>query len=928
MCKTGCFVVELLQPLVIDYSPINASAVTAMIIELHEIESFLHTLPRVSTWPERDIRWLASNVSQLELPKGASVFADSTESDDAFFVYSGQVRQFIDDAAGKEWWFRTCTRGAVLIQERLFRGEGHATQAVAETPSILLEVHASTLNELLTRHPELWDLLTSSTAFRLQGIPLLRDLQDNQIEILASSVEAKEFKPGETICTRDDEEGRLWIIDWGQVRITDRGRLGMDAGGRSIAFDQDDRNEQPDSQPLAILTAGNYFAGGLLTIWNLPNLETVTAVAQTRVKLMSSGHQVVENLANRVPDIHTQLTHRVNLRQKLIAAMGKEDLFSDLQPEHWDDLLSVTGWEHVPADLDAVRQGEHGTKLYVLVAGTARVFTRDAKGRDLPQYVLSAGDNSFFGVHALVSGDRYSATVRSTPSPLGDDKMLDGSDWLTLQHDDLEFLFNSNPARWEHTKLGATMLKGPIGKEYKWLKQDEEVILVTRRHSIWLWLRVAVAFAVSYGFVALLALVAKVFRLDITTLTYALTLLVPLFLLLTWYMVDYYNDYYVVTTQRLVRRDQVLLISETRVDAMMERVQDTVLHTRLIGKILNFGDLNISTAATGGVIRFEMVPSPTKVQTIIAGLQEKRKAFVQAEERENLRHMMLQKLKIRLIPAYPARVLPEDTVAPIVIGPLAAFFQRILNPFRRFFRWLWRLPESLYIGFVSLLSKSAGEQVRKERAAKKNRTAENEPDTAVYRKHPWFLIRAAAIPLATLIITAIVVLIPGQVVRELELPRIIEGGMLTWVIICIFWMWFRIENWRNDKYILTRSHIIDIYALPLGLREEVKQAEWEKVQNASYIIPRFWAKLLDFGTVTVETASTFGNIEFLHVPHPAAVQQEVFLRMEIARQSSEAKVKAAQQFVQLEALDLYHHYQNPQPIGANGNQAQNEASRR
>ena len=140
-----------------------------MTLEQHEIEAFLRTLPRVSTWPERDIRWLASNAVQVELPAGTSVFARSTRSDDAFIVYEGQVRQYIEDAKGEEWWFRTCTKGAVLMQERLFRGEGHATLATAEIRSILLQVHASTLNELLTRHPELWDLLTFFHRFSSSG---------------------------------------------------------------------------------------------------------------------------------------------------------------------------------------------------------------------------------------------------------------------------------------------------------------------------------------------------------------------------------------------------------------------------------------------------------------------------------------------------------------------------------------------------------------------------------------------------------------------------------------------------------------------------------------------------------------------------------------------------------------------------------------
>ncbi|MEZ4769028.1 MAG: cyclic nucleotide-binding domain-containing protein [Caldilineales bacterium] len=525
-----------------------------MTIEQHDIQAFLRTLPRLANWPERDIRWLALNAAQVVLPQGAQVFTKSMESDDAFIVYSGQIRQFIADEQNREWWFRTCTRGAVIMQERLFRGEGHATQAVAEQRSTLLQVHASVLNELLARHPELWDLLTSSNAFRLQGIPLLRSLEDSQLDILASTVEAREFKPGETICTRDDEEGRLWIIDWGQVRITERGTVGVTGGGRGTVYDQ---NGQPAPEPSPILTAGNYFAGGTLKVWNLPYLETVTAVAQTRARVLSISNQVVDRLANGVPDIQRQLAHHFDLRKRLIAALGKDDLFAGLDAGHWEALLSITGWEHVPAGLDVVRQGEHGAKLFVLAVGTAHVYTRDAAGREMPQYLLREGVNDVFGVNAVLAGDRYTATVRSTESPLAGE-VLDGSDWLTIQQDDLEFLVLSDRARWENTRLGITVLKGPIGKEYPWLKQDEEVILVTRRHSIWLWLRVVLAFIVSYGFVALLALAARLLRFDVAIQTYALTLLVPLFLLLTWYLVDYFNDYYVITTQRGAARPGVV----------------------------------------------------------------------------------------------------------------------------------------------------------------------------------------------------------------------------------------------------------------------------------------------------------------------------------------------------------------------------------
>lgn len=885
-------------------------------MELHEKEAFLRSLPRLTKWPERDVRWLAASVTDFVLEKDQLVFAQSPESDDAFIVVNGRVRQFIADKTGEEWWYRTCTAGHALMQERLFRGEGHATQAVAEARSTLLRVHASVLTEALTRHPDLWDLLTSSNAFRLQGIPLLRVLDDDQIEILAVSSESREFKKGDTICNKDEEPGRLWIVDWGQVRITDRGAVGYNSGGVVTVYESRGGSARPPASEPSILTAGNYFCGGKLGIWNLPGLETVSAVAETNVKLLSISQPVVERLASRVPDVAQQLAQRFDLRARLKEALGGHSLFAGLKDSHWDELLTVAGWEHVPADLDVVAQGQDGGKLYILTVGAARVFRRDEAGREMPQYVLRRGINDVFGVTPMLENSPYQATVRSIRSTLeggpADGLDLDGSDWLTLQRDDLLFLIQSHRERWAETALGKALLKGPADKEFDWLKHGEDVVLLTRRHVLWLWIRVAAAFLLAYAVVALVGLVDWILPASFQTLSYVLVLLLVLVPLLIWYLVDYYNDYFVITTRRVARRDQVLFISESRVEAMMERVQDISLRTYLLGRIFDYADLSVRTAGTGGVILFNMVPSPDKVEATIVAQQRARKAHALAEERENLRSMMLNKLRLRLIPSYPARALPAGTQQPEHIGPLRALVRRILSPVRRFFRWIRRLPETIYVALLHLLPRRSRERILKDRAESKKREAASNQDQVVYRKHIWFLIRAAAIPLATLIITGFLVLLPGQVLRDLNLPRFVQIPLVVWVLICIFWMWFRIENWRNDKYILSRTHLIDITALPLGLFEERKQAEWDKVQNASFKIPNFWANLLDFGTVVVETASTYGNFDFMHIPHPAAVQQEIFLHMEIARQAAEDKARAAQQSVQLEALELYHHHQTGQ----------------
>ena len=138
------------------------------------------------------------------------------------------------------------------------------------------------------------------------------------------------------------------------------------------------------------------------------------------------------------------------------------------------------------------------------------------------------------------------------------------------------------------------------------------------------------------------------------------------------------------------------------------------------------------------------------------------------------------------------------------------------------------------------------------------------------------------------------------------LPSWLDPVYVVMMLVMIFWLWFRVENWRNDKYILTKTHIIDIYALPLGLFEQRRQAEWDRVQNANYKVPSFWANLFNFGDVIVETAAVEGRLDFIHIPNPRKVQQEIVLRIGAARQNQERRERDRRQTDLSETLQIYN----------------------
>jgi len=150
-------------------------------------------------------------------------------------------------------------------------------------------------------------------------------------------------------------------------------------------------------------------------------------------------------------------------------------------------------------------------------------------------------------------------------------------------------------------------------------------------------------------------------------------------------------------------------------------------------------------------------------------------------------------------------------------------------------------------------------------------------DTVTWRKHWIALIRPIWLPtlligIITLIAIWALFLSPGNLI-----PILIGYGTLM-VFLLPWWIW-KFDDWQNDIYQLTATRIIDIERLPFHLREERREASLDKIQNTSLEIPGIWGKLLNYGSVTIETAGT-EPFTFAYVKDPRGVQTEISRRVE------------------------------------------------
>ena len=192
------------------------------------------------------------------------------------------------------------------------------------------------------------------------------------------------------------------------------------------------------------------------------------------------------------------------------------------------------------------------------------------------------------------------------------------------------------------------------------------------------------------------------------------------------------------------------------------------------------------------------------------------------------------------------------------------------------------------------------------------RFREQKGQVVTWHKHPFVLMRAIWLP-ATVLLTTTAVGVWWAVSRTDSLGSAV---ILVFVISCLSFAWFfwRYEDWRNDIYRMTASHIMDIDRLPLGLRESRRQASLEHIQNINVDIPSFNARLFNYGNVMIETAGATGDLIFESVMKPRAIQAEIFQRIDSIRTQQREQERAQRREEMARWVAVYHQMQERDEI--------------
>lgn len=550
-------------------------------------------------------------------------------------------------------------------------------------------------------------------------------------------------------------------------------------------------------------------------------------------------------------DFDTLLAQHPELRKALglhkLARLRKVPLFGKLSSEDIQRIAAVMGRTHYRRGSTIFRQGELSTTFYVIESGRVALLAREKTGEE--RTVTHLRDASFFGEDSLLTGEPRATTVQA----------LEDTTLFYLSKKDLDMLLREYPSIGRVLRMEAKRRKTMLTRRFPWQREGEVLIQLSRKHifafirSLWV---------LIFPLLALVGTLLLASTFDWTDfLVYLVCTLIGAgaLALVVWLFVNWRNDYYAVTNRRVVHVEKVILLQESREEAPLERIQDiSILMPGVVAKLLGFNDLGIQTAGATGRIVFKTIGNAAWVRDKIFEQLDLIRADEEAEERETIR----RKLEVEL-----GRVEGE-------LPPTAE--QEELPPAAR--TDLSTVAEGTEPFLVDLLRRCRSYLVPEMRVESHG--------VVTWRKHWFRLVDRIAAPLLLLFIllqlglAAMLDLLPPPA----RFVNYFWAVFLLGVVIGLFLLWYRYEDWRNDIYQLTDDRIIDLKRLPLGLREERREASLAMIQDIGYEIPGILANLLDYGNVVIETAGREAVFAFDWVHRPRSVQDEVFARMEAYRE--------------------------------------------
>lgn len=504
---------------------------------------------------------------------------------------------------------------------------------------------------------------------------------------------------------------------------------------------------------------------------------------------------------------------------QVIQVLRREHLFIGLETDQIARVARFFDQVDIEKGRTIFRQGEEADYFYLVLEGNVRL-TRVIKGKTQVDSLIGPGD--YLGeISLLFHQPRSDTAVSENQVTL-----------LRLSPNRFHLLMKEYPPLRMNLSATAESRKLVQRLHFDWLGPDELIYYVTRKHILFCILRLFLPL-VLLGIGIALAYFLLSGEISLLDILLPLAVMIAAISWVVWTWIDWSNDYYIVTSQRVVRQEKILVFSDSRKEAPLDTVLAVNITSDQLGRLLDYGNVDIRTF-TGGVMMSQM-SQPRRFASFVEGYRKRIMAISKEKEKERIEEELERALHpgqadgSRSHPTIRIPVAPDPNAAPV---KRRSYLGQILATFLK---------------------------VRYE-----------EGNVITYRKHWFVLMRKTWISLLSIFGFTLVLIVLVQ--NEIFLTALPCLAGITYAIL-FFWLGYQYLDWNNDIYRLTPESILDIEKKPLG-REQKKTAGLDALDfRVEHTRESLLNIMLNFGTVMI----SIGQTEFIFhgVHNPEQVHQDV-----------------------------------------------------
>ena len=534
-------------------------------------------------------------------------------------------------------------------------------------------------------------------------------------------------------------------------------------------------------------------------------------------------------------------------------------LFASLSEPELAYISSIVQPVRYSSDQVVFEYGAESDKFYLIDTGQVRVRRRDDSGAET--IVRFLGPGQFIGEVGLLRNEPRNATIETVVE----------TTLFSISKDNFTAMLGRVSSVKKLLEAAAGPREVPLGR-FGWQEQDEVTVWVAHRNIMPLIFESVGGLTLGLGTALVAAVIAFYLQqrglLSSTQQWVLLAAATALFSLTwIWYIVDWTNDYLVVTNRRIVHVERYGLIRETREEIPVQVVQDVIIQRKgPLAAVL--GLATITVTSIGGKLTFTHAPNPEYIQELILDQRTRVQHESRREEDKAIRGRLLKVL------------VPTSLVRPPELPHLVPSTQNALV--------LVPAPQTQPLEPQAVPSGAQPTAVRKSTWREwlhrlRPRTRVEESGEITWRKHWLVLVGRLVGPIFLLLAgpTASIALwlSRGRLERVFKYsPEAVLVPLLL-IVPAFIWSLWEYRVWGGDIYILSTNRIVDIERLPFGLRETRRESTLDRIQDIDVNIPNLWSRIFDMGNVTIKTAGGGANFIFFSVAHPHSVQRDIFHRL-------------------------------------------------